>query len=125
MAEWTDELKREAVEAYKKLDPNPENTMECVKMVAEKLDVTPNGLRNILTKAGVYIKKEAATTSSKSTESSSTKKVSKADAQNQLIELITALGKEPDEEIIGKLTGKAALYLVEVFSDVNDVDDED
>ena len=37
------------------------------------------------------------------------------DAQAQLRELIESLGKEPDEDIISKLTGKAALYLVETF----------
>ena len=51
---WTDEKKQEAVEMYTAEEPTPENSMEIVKDIAEQLEESPNGVRMILTKAGVY-----------------------------------------------------------------------
>ena len=50
---WTDESKEQAVEMYTAEEPTPDNSMEIVKMVAEELGESPNGVRMILTKAGV------------------------------------------------------------------------
>ena len=61
---WTDESKAQAVSMYEEADPTPETSMEIVKDIAEELDESPNGVRMILTKAGVYVKKTPATKSS-------------------------------------------------------------
>lgn len=115
MVDWTDELRLEVVEAYKKAEPTPENSMDIVKKIAEDIEVTSNGVRGILSKAGVYIKKAAASSSGGSSDKPKSTRVNKADAQDKLVKLIESLGKEADMDIIGKLTGKAALYLEDVF----------
>ena len=46
-------------------------------------------------------------------------RVSKAAAQEALIAAITDAGQEVDEEIVSKLTGKAAQYFTTVLSAVN------
>ena len=63
---WDDDKKAQAVEMYVKAEPTPENSMEIVKEIAEELDESPNGVRMILTKAEVYVKKAPAAGSSKS-----------------------------------------------------------
>ena len=107
---WTDESKAQAVELYTEADPTPETSMEIVKDIAEELKgESPNGVRMILTKAGVYVKKSPAASSSKSSTSGGTR-VSKADAATALTSAITDAGQEVDEDIISKLTGKASKY---------------
>ena len=64
MSTWTDETKQEAIDMYVSEEPTPENSMEIVKSIAEQLDQSPNGVRMILTKAGVYVKKNPAVKSS-------------------------------------------------------------
>ena len=64
MSTWTDETKQEAIDMYVSEEPTPENSMEIVKSIAEQLDQSPNGVRMILTKAGVYVKKNPAVNSS-------------------------------------------------------------
>lgn len=118
---WDDDKKAQAVEMYVKAEPTPENSMEIVKEIAEELDESPNGVRMILTKAEVYVKKAPAAGSSKSSgeSKSSGGRVSKAAAQEALIAAITDAGQEVDEEIVSKLTGKAAQYFTTVLSAVN------
>ena len=58
---WTDEKKDEAVSLYEEQQPTPETSMEIVKEIADQLDESPNGVRMILTRAGVYVKKAPAT----------------------------------------------------------------
>ena len=115
---WTDESKAQAVSMYEAAEPTPENSMEIVKDIAEELDESPNGVRMILTKAGVYVKKtpaaKAASTGSTATGGT---RVSKAAAQEALTAAITDAGKAVDEEIISKLTGKAAQYFTTLLSD--------
>ena len=106
---WTDESKAEAVQMYTDSNPTPETSMEVVKEIAEELDESPNGVRMILTKAGVYVKKTPATKSGGSSTGTSTR-VSKAAAVDDLSAAITDNGGELDEDIINKLTGKAAMY---------------
>lgn len=117
MSNWTDEKKERAVDLYQERNPTPENSMEIVKEVADELGESPNGVRLILTKAGVYVKKEAAKSSSSkaSGEKSTSTRVSKEDAHATLIAAIEANGHTADTEIVSKLTGKAALYLAKVM----------
>lgn len=116
MSTWTDELKAEAIQMYKDSEPNADNSMEIVKEIAEKLEQSPNGVRMILSKADVYVKKTPAT---KATPSASTgdkpARVSKEAAHARLNDAISATGQEPDAEIVSKLTGKAAVYFAEVL----------
>lgn len=115
---WDDAKKARAVELYKEREPTPENSMEIVAELAEELEETANGVRMILSKAGVYVKKDPATSSSKKSSGASgggSTRVSKEDAHNGLISAIEATGQKADTEIISKMTGKAALYFTGVF----------
>lgn len=108
--EWTDELKQQVIEAYEALEPTPETTMDAVKEVANDFDKTANGVRMILSKAGVYVKKTAAATEKKSSGTGGTR-VNKAEAIANLKKAIEASGKEVDDDICDRLTGKAAVYI--------------
>ena len=90
---------------------------ETVKAIAEELEESPNGVRMILTKAGVYVKKSPASGGSKTGTSggSGGGRVSKAAAQESLIAAITDAGQEVDEDVISKLTGKAAQYRLQTL----------
>jgi len=113
---WDDEKKAQAVDMYEKAEPTPENSMEIVKDLADELEESPNGVRMILTKAGVYIKKAAGKSAAGTTVS---KRVSKQDAHDALSSAILDAGQEADEDIITKLSGKAAMYLAGVVNKVN------
>ena len=114
---WTDESKQEAIEMYTAENPTPENSMEIVKMIAEELGESPNGVRMILTKAGVYVKKTPAAKSSGGTGGG---RVNVAAAQDELVKAISDMGKEADTAIISKLTGKAAMYFATLINELND-----
>jgi hypothetical protein len=117
---WDDDKKAQAISMYEEREPTPENSMDIVSEIAEELAESPNGVRMILSKAGVYVKKDAASGSSAGAKSKTTKttstRVSKEDAQAQLIAAIEAAGKEVDSDIITKLTGKAAVYFAGLFA---------
>ncbi|CAB4134325.1 hypothetical protein UFOVP273_43 [uncultured Caudovirales phage] len=116
---WTEELKAKAVKLYKEGNPTPDNTTELVKQIAEELDQSPNGVRMVLTQEGVYMKKAAATSTEKATtsgESGGTKRVSKDSAMADLRKAIEAKGGTVDEDIISKLTGKAAVYFTGILT---------
>ena len=115
---WTDESKAEAVELYTNENPTPETSMEIVKDIADQLGESPNGVRMILTKAGVYVKKTPAAKSSGG--SSGGTRVSKQAAQDALVAAITDAGAEVDEDVVSKLTGKAAQYFTKVLTAVAD-----
>lgn len=115
---WDDDKKAEAVSMYEEANPTPETSMEIVKDIAEELDESPNGVRMILTKAGVYIKKTPA--SNGNGNSSGGGRVSKAAMQEELIAAITDAGQTVDNDIIDKLSGKAAQYLAGVIRSIND-----
>ena len=119
---WTDEKKAEAVTMYEEQDPTPETSMEIVKDIAEELDESPNGVRMILTKAGVYVKKTPAKAAASGGGSGSTggTRVSKAAAIESLTAAITDMGGNVDEEILGKLTGKAAMYFTTLLTPVSE-----
>ena len=61
---WTDESKQQAIDLYTEQDPTPETSMEIVKDIADELGESPNGVRMILTRAGVYVKKNPSAGSS-------------------------------------------------------------
>ena len=115
---WTDESKAEAVELYTQEPPTPETSMEIVKDIADQLGESPNGVRMILTKAGVYVKKTPAAKSSGG--STGGTRVSKQAAQDALVAAITDAGAEVDEDVVSKLTGKAAQYFTKVLTAVAD-----
>ena len=112
---WDDEKKAQAVSMYQEMEPTPETSMEIVKTIADELNESPNGVRMILTKAEVYVKKTPAAKASTST-STGTTRVSKVAAQEALTAAIADAGKVADEEIISKLTGKAAQYFTTLLS---------
>ena len=115
---WTDESKEQAVEMYQDAEPTPETSMEIVKEIAEELGESPNGVRMILTKAGVYVRK---TPAAKSSGGGSTGggRDSVADAQAKLTSVLGDAGQEVDEAIVSKLTGKAAVYFTTVIESLN------
>jgi len=78
---WDDDKKAEAVTLYEAASPTPETSMEIVKDIAEELDESPNGVRMILTKAGVYVKKTPAAKAA-STGSTGGTRVSKVAARS-------------------------------------------
>lgn len=116
--DWTDDTRADVIKKYKEAEPNEENSMDIVKQIAEDLGdgVSANGVRTILSKAEVYIKKIPGKATADATDKPKSTRVNKADQQKALTDLIESLGKEADQDIITKLTGKAAHYLVEVFS---------
>ena len=113
---WDDAKKAEAVDLYSGQEPTPETSMEIVKEDADSLGESPNGVRMILTRAGVYVKKSPTRSSSSS---NSTGRVSKTDAQNTLRDAIQDAGQEVDMSIIDKLTGKAAVYITGIINAIN------
>ena len=112
---WDDDKKAQAVEMYEGQDPTPETSMEIVAEIAEELEESPNGVRMILTKAGVYIKKAQANGNGGA--SSGGTRVSKQAAQDALIAAINDKGLDVDEVIISNLTGKAAQYFTGLLTD--------
>ena len=117
---WTDEQKAEVIEAYESQNPTPETSMEIVKDIADEFDQSPNGVRMVLTKAGVYVKKSPASGgTSKASGATGSARVSKAAAIEALTGALTDAGQEVDEEIVSKLTGKAAMYFAGVIAAVN------
>ena len=113
---WTDEKKQEAIDMYVGEEPTPENSMEIVADIAEQLEESPNGVRMILTKAGVYVRK---TPAAKSSGGSGGGRVSVADAQSSLTDALNDAGQEIDSAIISKLTGKAAVYFTTIVNNLN------
>jgi hypothetical protein len=113
---WDDNKKAQAVNLYTELEPTPETSMEIVKSIADDLNESPNGVRMILTRAGVYVKKAPTSSNSNSTSGS---RVSKADAQSALSDAIQDAGQEIDQGIIDRLTGKAAVYFTNIITTMN------
>jgi len=118
---WDDDKRALAISKYQEAEPTTENSMDICSEIADELGESVNGVRMILSKAGVWLKKDPAATNaasggqSKTTKTTSTR-VSKEDAQAQLTAAIEATGKEADADIISKLTGKAAIYFAGLFA---------
>jgi ribosome recycling factor len=115
---WDDDKKAQVVSMYEGASPTPETSMEIVKEIADEVEESPNGVRMILTKAGVYIKK-ATTSGSSNTTGEATKRVSKVAAHAKLMATITSAGQEVDSDIIDKLSGKAAMYIAGIIENIN------
>jgi hypothetical protein len=117
MATWTDELKEQVVKMYQDADPTPETSTEIIKDIADEIEMSPNGVRMVLVQAQVYVKKEA-TAGSKTTakkDGDAPKRVSKESSIADLKAAIEAKGAAVDEDILSKLTGKAAVYFLSVI----------
>lgn len=118
MAEWTESRKQKVMDAYAAGNPTPENSTELCKQIAEDMEESPNGIRMILMQAGVYIKKAEPTkgkTATPKKDGDKPARVSKDDQIAALKEAIEASGKPVDEEILSKLTGKAAVYFLSLM----------
>lgn len=115
--EWTDELKADVVKAYEERSPTPENTMDIVKELATEFEKTPNGVRMVLTRANVYIKKTTASSTSDSKGKST--RVNKAEAIASLKKVIAAKQQEVDDDICDRLTGKAAVYILGIIEAIS------
>jgi len=115
---WTDELKAKVIEMYEQAGPTPESSTEIIKDIAEEIEMSPNGVRMVLVQAGVYVKKDSSAGSAKTTKTASgegSKRVSKESSIAELKAAITAKGGSIDDDILGKLTGKAAIYFTQVL----------
>lgn len=116
---WDDEKRAKAIADYTAGNPTPENTAAIIAGIAEELEESINGVRLILSKAGVYVKqaegaKPKATGTKTKTEG--TAKVSKADNINALVAAIENTGYIVDRELVDKLTGKVAQYFTAVIN---------
>ncbi len=118
-ATWTDELKQDVISKYEAAGPTPENSTEIIKDIAEEIEMSPNGVRMVLVQAGVYVKKEAGASTSKTKTSTASgdkpARVSKESAIADLKAAIEDAGKPVDDDILSKLTGKAAVYFLSVI----------
>jgi len=116
---WDDDKKAAVIKDYEAAEPTPETSMEIVKDLADEYGESPNGVRMVLSKAGVYVKKTPAPSGSGSSSGGGGgTRVSKAAAQEALIAAITDAGQEVDEDVVSKLTGKAAQYFTTVLTSV-------
>lgn len=118
---WTDEDKASVIAAYKAAEPTPETSTEIIKEIAEETGQSPNGIRMVLVQAGVYVKKEATASAKGSTtkaDGDKSPRVSKEDQINSLKAAISDAGAEANDEILDKLTGKAAAYFAEVIRSI-------
>lgn len=115
---WTDDLKAKVISMYKDADPTGETSTEIIKDIAEEIEASPNGVRMVLVQAGVYVKKDAAakpTADKKTATGDAPKRVSKESAIADLRAAIEAKGASVDDDILSKLTGKAAVYFLGVI----------
>lgn len=115
---WTDEQKSQAIAAYKAGNPTPENSTELIKNIADEMELSANGVRMVLVQAGVYVKKEAAASGSKTSSKDGAAKAPRVSKEDQIAELKAAIeekGAEVDDDILSKLTGKAAAYFLKVI----------
>ena len=116
---WTDEQKQSAIETYKEGNPTPENSTELIKQIAEDMEQSANGVRMVLVQAGVYVKKDAAASPTKTKTTASGDKAPRVSKESQIAELralIEAKGAEVDDDVLSKLTGKAAAYFAKVMA---------
>ena len=119
MATWTDETKKQAIDAYQAGEPTAANSTELVKEIAEDMQMSANGVRQVLVQAGVYVKKDATATATKGTSTKAGDKAPRVSKESQIAalkEAIEAKGAEADDEILSKLTGKAAAYFTQVLN---------
>ena len=110
---WDEDKKQEAIDMYTAEEATPETSMEIVKDIAEELGELPNGVRMILTRAGVYVRKNPVSGSGSSTGGG---RVSKAECHQMLADAVSNIGGTLDMSIIDKISGKAAKHIAEEIS---------
>ena len=118
MSQWTPELKADVIKKYTEAGPTADTSTEIIKDIADELELSPNGVRMMLIQAKVYVKKAEATsktTGDKKT-GDGTKRVSKESAIADLKAAIEEKGATADDDILSKLTGKAAVYFLGVIN---------
>lgn len=123
MSDWTPELKEKAVKLYLAEGPTAETSSKIINDLAETLEMSPNGVRQVLIQAKVYVKKDPsaepagkAKSSGTAAKADGTKRVSKEDQIAELRTAIEARNAPVDEDILSKLTGKAAAYFTAVLA---------
>ena len=113
---WTEDQKQAAIAQYEAGNPTPENSPELIKEIAEEMEQSPYGVRMVLVQAGVYIKKEAGAPAAKTaSKSDAPKRVSKESSIAALKAVIESKGLAVDDDVLDKLTGKAAVYFTTVL----------
>jgi hypothetical protein len=115
---WTDEQKAKAIKMYQDGEPTPANSAELIQQIAEEMEQSPNGVRMILVGAKVHVKKTVEDAKSK-TATKDGDKAPRVSKESQIAELKAAIeeaGAEADDEILSKLTGKAAAYFTKVLT---------
>lgn len=116
---WTEEMKADVISAYTKAEPTPETSTEIIKDIAEEFEQSPNGVRMVLVQAGVYVKKDASASdkpkAGAAAKTDAPKRVSKESSIAALKALIEARGAQVDDDVLDKLTGKAAVYFAQVL----------
>lgn len=116
MTQWNDELKAKVIKMYEDAEPTPETSTEIIKDIADEIEASPNGVRMVLVQAGVYVKKDSTSKpAEKKSSGEGTKRVSKEASIAELRAAIEAKGAEVDDDILSKLTGKAAVYFLGVL----------
>lgn len=118
MSRWEDEEFKAGIRKdYLDSDPTPETNSEILQQLGLDYEVSPNSIRNFLAKEDILVKKavEPKAEGAKSA-TTGTKRVSKEKVLGELKALIESKGKAVDEDILSKLTGKAAQYFIEVIS---------
>ena len=110
---WDEDKNQQAVDMYTAEDATPETSMEIVKDIAEELGESPNGVRMILSRAGVYVRKNPVSGSGGSTGGG---RVSKAECHQMLADAVSNIGGTLDMSIIDKISGKAAKHIAEEIS---------
>jgi hypothetical protein len=118
---WTDEKRKLVVESYVATMETDYSTdeerasasVEVVKDLADEHGETPNGVRQMLSSAKVYIKAAAVKPKAAAASTGTATRVNKAEAIQTLRDLISQSTDSPDnldEDILCKMTGKAAQY---------------
>lgn len=120
MSQWTPELKAKVTKMYEEAEPTPDTSTEIIKDIADELELSPNGVRMVLVQGGVYVKKDAAAkpaakAGAAKAAGEGTKRVSKESAIADLKAAIEERGAAVDDDILSKLTGKAAVYFLSVL----------
>lgn len=115
---WEDEdFKAQVRAAYLETEPTPETNSEILQQMGLDFEVSPNSLRVFLAKENLLAKKVVEPTAEGAKSATTgTKRVSKEKVIGQLKDLIASKDKPVDNDILDKLTGKAAQYLIEVIS---------
>lgn len=123
--DWTPELKERVVKEYLASNPTAENGTEISQAISEGIEgSTVNGVRIILAKAvdaegnKIYISKASAKATAGTEAKPASKRVNKGDAVAALVAVIEEAELNVDEDIISKLTGKAAVYFTELLTEI-------